>query len=153
MTSKRIKKQLERKDNITFVQVVLEKEKIRSNTIKKQKISEVQQILQGIKGRREKLERFSTNTQKTKITDSKAIRQLDEIYNAVFKTILTFLGKNQNDFPWDMYYIGNLADLIYDEMIVLGLSPGYPYCEASEGEEETWYIDAVKETDSGQNGN
>ena len=33
--------------------------------------------------------------------------RLDEIDNAVYQTILAFLNKSEDEFPWDMYYIGS----------------------------------------------
>lgn len=40
------------------------------------------------------------------------IEQLDAIDNAVYQTILTFLNKTEDEFPWDMRYIGEVADAI-----------------------------------------
>lgn len=34
------------------------------------------------------------------------IELLDAIDNAVYQTILTFLNKTEDEFPWDMHYIG-----------------------------------------------
>ena len=36
--------------------------------------------------------------------------RLDEIDNAVYQTILAFLNKSEDEFPWDMYYIGEVAE-------------------------------------------
>ena len=38
--------------------------------------------------------------------------RLDEIDNAVYQTILAFLNKSEDEFPWDMYYIGEVAECI-----------------------------------------
>ena len=40
------------------------------------------------------------------------IEQLDAIDNTVYQTILTFLNKTEDEFPWDMHYIGEVADAI-----------------------------------------
>ena len=40
------------------------------------------------------------------------IEQLDAIDNAVYQTILIFLNKTEDEFPWDMHYIGEVADAI-----------------------------------------
>ena len=39
------------------------------------------------------------------------IEQLDAIDNAVYQTILTFLNKTEDEFPWDMHYIGETVHL------------------------------------------
>ena len=36
--------------------------------------------------------------------------RLDEIDNTVYETILTFLDKTEDEFPWDMSYIGEVAE-------------------------------------------
>lgn len=48
------------------------------------------------------------------------IEQLDEIDNAVYQTILTFLNKTEDEFPWDMHYIGEVADAIEGTLLDLG---------------------------------
>ena len=42
------------------------------------------------------------------------IEQLDAIDNAVYQTILTFLNKTEDEFPWDMRYIGEVAGTLLD---------------------------------------
>ena len=48
------------------------------------------------------------------------IEQLDAIDNAVYQTILTFLNKTEDEFPWDMHYIGEVADAIEGTLLDLG---------------------------------
>ena len=48
------------------------------------------------------------------------IEQLDAIDNAVYQTILTFLNKTEDEFPWDMRYIGEVADVIEGTLLDLG---------------------------------
>lgn len=48
------------------------------------------------------------------------IEQLDAIDNAVYQTILTFLNKTEDEFPWDMRYIGEVADAIEGTLLDLG---------------------------------
>ena len=42
--------------------------------------------------------------------------RLDEIDNAVYQTILAFLNKSEDEFPWDMYYIGEVAECIEETL-------------------------------------
>ena len=46
--------------------------------------------------------------------------RLDEIDNAVYQTILTFLNKSEDEFPWDMYYIGEVAECIEETLLSMG---------------------------------
>lgn len=46
--------------------------------------------------------------------------RLDEIDNAVYETILAFLDKTEDEFPWDMYYIGAVADSIEETLLSMG---------------------------------
>ena len=48
------------------------------------------------------------------------IEQLDAIDNTVYQTILTFLNKTEDEFPWDMHYIGEVADAIEGTLLDLG---------------------------------
>ena len=48
------------------------------------------------------------------------IEQIDAIDNAVYETILTFLDKTEDEFPWDMYYIGEVAGAIEDTLLAMG---------------------------------
>lgn len=48
------------------------------------------------------------------------IELLDAIDNAVYQTILTFLNKTEDEFPWDMHYIGEVADAIEGTLLALG---------------------------------
>ena len=45
---------------------------------------------------------------------------LDEIDNAVYRTILAFLDKSEDEFPWDMHYIGEVADSIEETLLSMG---------------------------------
>ena len=46
--------------------------------------------------------------------------RLDEIGNAVYETILTFLNKSEDEFPWDMSYIGEVAECIEETLLSMG---------------------------------
>ena len=46
--------------------------------------------------------------------------RLDEIDNAVYQTILAFLNKSKDEFPWDMYYIGEVAECIEETLLSMG---------------------------------
>lgn len=48
------------------------------------------------------------------------IEQIDAIDNAVYETILTFLSKTEDEFPWDMYYIGEVAEAIEETLLAMG---------------------------------
>ena len=48
------------------------------------------------------------------------IEQLDDIDNSVYQTILIFLNKTEDEFPWDMQYIGQVADAIEETLLNLG---------------------------------
>ena len=50
------------------------------------------------------------------------IEQLDAIDNAVYQTILTFLNKTEDEFPWDMHYIGEVADAIEGTLLRISLN-------------------------------
>ena len=46
--------------------------------------------------------------------------RLDEIDNAVYQTILAFLDKTEDEFPWDMTYIGEVAECIAETLLSMG---------------------------------
>lgn len=46
--------------------------------------------------------------------------RLDEIDNAVYETILAFLDKTEDEFPWDMSYIGEVAECIEEALLRMG---------------------------------
>ena len=48
------------------------------------------------------------------------IEQLDAIDNAVYQTILNFLNKTEDEFPWDMHSIVEVADAIQATLLDLG---------------------------------
>lgn len=48
------------------------------------------------------------------------VEQLDAIDNSVYQTILVFLNKTESEFPWDMEYIGNVADAIEECLLDMG---------------------------------
>ena len=43
---------------------------------------------------------------------SEQIEQIDVIDNTVYQSILVFLDKTEDEFPWDMHYIGSVADAV-----------------------------------------
>lgn len=49
------------------------------------------------------------------------IERLDEIDNAVYACLLTIVGKTEEEFPWDMYYIGEVTDSIVYTLNQMGL--------------------------------
>lgn len=52
--------------------------------------------------------------------NGRQIERLDEIDNAVYQTILAFLDKSEDEFPWDMYYIGEVAECIEETLLSMG---------------------------------
>ena len=52
--------------------------------------------------------------------NDRQIERLDEIDNAVYQTILAFLDKSEDEFPWDMYYIGEVAECIEETLLSMG---------------------------------
>lgn len=48
------------------------------------------------------------------------IDRLDDIDNAVYQCILVLLNKTEEEFPWDMHYIGEVADGIVDFLVEQG---------------------------------
>ena len=51
---------------------------------------------------------------------SEQIEQIDAIDNAVYQSILVFLDKTEDEFPWDMHYIGPVADAVEKTLVDLG---------------------------------
>ena len=51
---------------------------------------------------------------------SSQTERLDEIDNAVYQTILAFLDKSEDEFPWDMSYIGEVAECIEKTLLSMG---------------------------------
>ena len=52
--------------------------------------------------------------------NDRQIERLDEIDNAVYQTILAFLDKSEDEFPWDMHYIGEVAECIEETLLSMG---------------------------------
>lgn len=48
------------------------------------------------------------------------IDRLDDIDNAVYQCILVLLNKTEEEFPWDMYYIGEVTDGIVEFLVEKG---------------------------------
>ena len=48
------------------------------------------------------------------------IDRLDDIDNAVYQCILVLLNKTEEEFPWDMHYIGEVTDGIVDFLVEQG---------------------------------
>ena len=46
--------------------------------------------------------------------------RLDEIDNTVYETILAFLDKTEDEFPWDMSYIGEGAECMEETLLRMG---------------------------------
>ena len=46
--------------------------------------------------------------------------RLDEIDNVVYQCLLVLLGKTEDEFPWDMHYIGEVTDGIVEFLIEQG---------------------------------
>ena len=51
---------------------------------------------------------------------SEQIEQIDVIDNTVYQSILVFLDKTEDEFPWDMHYIGSVADAVEKTLVALG---------------------------------
>lgn len=52
--------------------------------------------------------------------NDRQLERLDEIDNAVYQTILAFLDKSEDEFPWDMHYIGEVAECIEETLLSMG---------------------------------
>lgn len=55
------------------------------------------------------------------------VERIDEIHNAVYDCILTVLQKTGEEFPWDMYYIGECADVLIDLLLKMGAADRISY--------------------------
>ena len=51
---------------------------------------------------------------------SEQIERIDVIDNTVYQSILVFLDKTEDEFPWDMHYIGPVADAVEKTLVDLG---------------------------------
>lgn len=92
-----------------------------------------------------KVREFEETAQKVQISEENAITRLDDIDNAVWDAILAFLGLERDCIDWNMEYIGEVADAIYETMICMGLSPEYPYREDAKDGGDIWFVDRKKE--------
>lgn len=97
-------------------------------------------MLEHIETKNKKIREFEETTPKIQISEQDAISRLDAIDNAIWDTILAFLGLERDSMDWNMEYIGEIADVIYDAMICMGLCPEYPFCENNQNGEDTWFI-------------
>lgn len=142
-------KELNAIDNITFAKTLLSERKdaLTYYSPLAKKLSEAIAELNGISESRRQLQEKEIKIAKTEIPQYEATRRLDEIDNAAYQLILAFLNKNEEEFPWDMQYIGEVNEVVYQCLLALGLSPGYPYVEYNEvsSEEDKWFIDCAEE--------
>ena len=56
----------------------------------------------------------------------KQLERLDEVYNTVYESLLVLLEKTEDELPWDMELIGNVADAIAETCESLGHHVRYP---------------------------
>ena len=53
-------------------------------------------------------------------------RRIDEVETAVYDCLLVITEKNENEFPWDMHYVGPVADMICDFLVANKIPVRYP---------------------------
>lgn len=63
------------------------------------------------------------------------IARNDELDNAMYQFLLVLTEKNESEFPWDMYHIGDALDAVVDVMTSHGFDIHRPYIEI-DGEDE-----------------
>lgn len=64
------------------------------------------------------------------------IERLDEIDNAMYRFLLVLLEKDEDEFDWDMYHIGEAVDAVQQVMLDHGFDIHRPYIE-DDGEHRT----------------
>ena len=64
------------------------------------------------------------------------IERLDEIDNAMYQFLLVLLERNEDEFGWDMYHIGEAVDAVQQVMLDHGFDIHRPYIE-DDGEHRT----------------
>ena len=57
------------------------------------------------------------------------IERLDEIDNAMYRFLLVLLEKDEDEFGWDMYHIGEAVDAVQQVMLDHGFDIHRPYIE------------------------
>lgn len=57
------------------------------------------------------------------------IERLDEIDNAMYRFLLVLLEKDEDEFDWDMYHIGEAVDAVQQVMLDHGFDIHRPYIE------------------------
>ena len=63
---------------------------------------------------------FSDNSEDELELSPDQTARLDVIDNAVYQCLLTLLGKDEDDFPWSMEYIGEAEDLLVEFLLKRG---------------------------------
>ena len=66
------------------------------------------------------------------------IERLDEIDNAMYRFLLVLLERDEDEFDWDMYHIGEAVDAVQQVMLDHGFDIHRPYVE-DDGEHRTVY--------------
>lgn len=64
------------------------------------------------------------------------IERLDEIDNAMYRFLLVLLERDEDEFDWDMYHIGEAVDAVQQVMLDHGFDIHRPYIE-DDGERRT----------------
>lgn len=64
------------------------------------------------------------------------IERLDEIDNAMYRFLLVLLERDEDEFDWDMYHIGEAVDAVQQVMLDHGFDIHRPYVE-DDGEHRT----------------
>lgn len=64
------------------------------------------------------------------------IERLDEIDNAMYEFLLVLLERDEDEFDWDMYHIGEAVDAVQQVMLDHGFDIHRPYIE-DDGEHRT----------------
>ena len=76
-------------------------------------------------------EKAFENCEELELTDAQLERN-DDIDNAVYQMLLVLLEKTEEEFPWDMYHIGNVTDVIKEYLEGEGLHVRHPAIESCE---------------------
>lgn len=91
----------------------------------------------------EGVEKVHANYQTCELTDEQSARN-DEIYNAVYEMCKVI--SEDEDLPWDMYYLGEIAELAARMMVKRGYRVRFP--AIVEGEDGNMYVEEYYEPEN-----
>lgn len=69
--------------------------------------------------------RKSASVEELEFTE-RQLERIDEVENVVYDCLLVLTEKSESEFPWDMSYIGPVADMICDFLVAQGIPVRYP---------------------------